>query len=210
MVDPPVLWSDQGRYSYQTGGQIYRTPYQLTKQEFAVLGRLPGVATSSGIPLDTPAWTMGALDDVWSSPALRGGDRVIPYATGVLHEPRVVSSQQFTVRLTINGQYRYDGAIYGDPRGGLIYNMLVIRTLSDHAVAYSNGRREFALYHRGDNPSDPGPVFYGEVQIERVRIERTGDSLAVAQITCTAPEPLQVKTYSAPAGWDQYPDVEPI
>lgn len=91
----------------------------------------PEYATLAGVPLQTPAWTHENLWELWSGPAVRGGDVIIPGAQGARGYPRVVDARKVTIELVIFGDVDWQGVAQTDPRAGLWRNVQHLRTVTD-------------------------------------------------------------------------------
>jgi hypothetical protein len=105
----------------------------------------PEYATLAGIPLQTPAWTHENLWELWSGPAVRGGDVIIPGAAGARGYPRVATSRQVTLELTIFGDVDWLGVAQADPRAGLYRNVTKLRTVTDPPAPGSAGNGSVTL-----------------------------------------------------------------
>jgi hypothetical protein len=79
--------------------------------------------TLRGTPLSCPAWETTDLASLWSTPDLRGGDVLVPYAPGVRAGRRVVNSRRVAIPLVVFGTTDPDGEPYADARIGLRANL---------------------------------------------------------------------------------------
>ena len=104
--------------------------YSTNAQEYAILG---------GVPLQTPAWVHENLWELWSGPATRGGDVVIPGAAGARGYPRVASARKATLELSIVGDFDWQGIPQPDARLGLWRNVAHLRTVTDPPLPGTTG-----------------------------------------------------------------------
>lgn len=75
----------------------------------------------NGIPLDTYAWRVieGGYDDLLNTPALRGGDLVMPGARGVRAYPRIITVTPASISMMIDGSVDEDGVATADAVDGM-------------------------------------------------------------------------------------------
>jgi hypothetical protein len=76
-----------------------------------------------GVPLSTPAWEHLDIGAMYSGPAVRGENRVMPGATGRRALPKRADETTRTLTLAIYGFQRWDGEPYPDPVAGLWENL---------------------------------------------------------------------------------------
>lgn len=94
-----------------------------------------GNLTLNGIPMKTRAWTCPDLTPLWLPAAVRGQDRILPGATGVIAHRRRKTVTQYALDFRIAGISNEDGEA---PDGGsgngpeefeqLEYNLTYLRT----------------------------------------------------------------------------------
>lgn len=122
-------------------------------------------AELDGLPLQTAAWTHHNLWELWSGPAVRGGDVVIPGTAGARAERRVVDAWKTTLELSILGDYTPDGAVVAPAgvRAQLWANVAALRAVTD-PPATGNGAKMLRLHA-------PGAVVVSSwVQVERFQL----------------------------------------
>lgn len=147
-------------------------PYVVTAVEYLDI---------DGVPFDTPAWTTQQMDDLWSTPAVRGGDRILPGAAGVRALPRRPTVTGATVEVAVVGDLTWEGDPYDDPSAGLALNCAHLAELTLPAGTPS-GTRTATLHMRTGVADRTGPV-----HVEQVRFARDGAYLAVAQFSLSLP-----------------------
>jgi hypothetical protein len=209
----PTVWAGVGQlfaYRQPDETQKWTTPYRLTRQTFVAMGRRPrpfggtietGTSANLNVPLDTPAWTMTALEDIWSTPKLRGQDLTVPYGRGEQAVQRMVGATDLSITLAINGDYLPDGTPTTNPHAGLARNVENVRMLQPNVYPArghaswppdTTGLREFWLWEL--HSAEYRPVYSGLVQVERIRVTREAANLAHAMLTLTAAVPLDLGT----------------
>lgn len=100
----------------------------------------------AGVPLQTPAWTLTNLQELWSGPQTRGSDRLIPGAAGIRSYRRRATATTRPLALVIFGEWKWDGTAHTSPRVGLQDNISHLKTnLSDPTVA-NPGTRTATLH----------------------------------------------------------------
>lgn len=102
--------------------------------------------TIDGVPLQCAGWTHTNLWEMWSGPATRGTDRIIPGAVGILSKPRRATARRVQLAVTIFGDRAWDGTPYVDPRVGLWTNVDHLRTNVTDPVTTGDGTRTAVLY----------------------------------------------------------------
>ena len=107
----------------------------------------------NSVPLATPAWSLANLFVMWSGPATRGQDRLIPGTTGALSNPRRPTVTSRTLLLDIFGDRDWEGASNADPRDGLWRNIAHLR-----ANVTDPGGDVTATLHLPDGTTVSGPV----------------------------------------------------
>ncbi len=70
-----------------------------------------GNLTLNGIPMKTRAWTCPDLTPLWLPPAIRGQDRIVPGASGVLPHRRRKTVTQYALDFRIAGIASMGGVI---------------------------------------------------------------------------------------------------
>lgn len=110
--------------------------YTLTSTEQLSIG---------GVPLNTTAWALENLQDLWSGPPTRGTDVVIPEAQGTRPYKRMIDAWRVTLNLAVWGDMRWDGVAHPDPRQGLWANLAHLRANAFDPPGTGNGTRPLAL-----------------------------------------------------------------
>lgn len=145
-------------------------PYTLTSDEYVEI---------DGVPLATPAWTLGNLFVVWAGPATRGEDRVIPGAAGRLPKPRRVDSRPVSLELVIVGDFDWDGTPVTDFREGLWLNVQHLRENVTDPTGVGDGTRTMILHAPdGSTPS-------GQIHVETFELGGLGPNGLTATIDIT-------------------------
>lgn len=92
-----------------------------------------GNLTLNGVPMKTRAWTCPDLTPLWMSPAIRGTDRILPGALGVIPHRRRKTVTQYSLDFRVAGISDMDGVITPGSGNGsaefqqLEYNMQYLR-----------------------------------------------------------------------------------
>lgn len=146
--------------------------YEITAAEYLEI---------DGVPLATPAWTTTDMDDLWSTPAVRGADLVIPGATGVRPFRRRWTVTDASIELTVVGDRDWEGGSYPNTAVGLALNVEHLQALAE-PTGTTAGTRTAVLHFPPGGPADRS----GPVHVERVRAKRTGP-LAVVSIQLSIP-----------------------
>jgi hypothetical protein len=106
---------------------------------------MPDVITASeyliinSTPLATPAWRITDLTPLWSGPDLRGGDRVLPGATGVIAYRRRATATRLILPGVIWGDKTRENVATSDVRTGLHDNLDAFYTAIVAPVASDPG-----------------------------------------------------------------------
>jgi hypothetical protein len=77
-----------------------------------------GNLTLNGVPMKTRAWTCPDLTPLWLPPAVRGTDRLIPGAAGVLPFRRRKTVTQYALDFRISGISDMDGVMVAGTGNG--------------------------------------------------------------------------------------------
>lgn len=62
-----------------------------------------GNLTLNDVPMKTRAWTCPDLTPLWMPPSIRGSDRILPGASGVIGNPRRITVTQYSLDFRISG-----------------------------------------------------------------------------------------------------------
>lgn len=136
------------------------------------------------VPLSTPAWETTAMDDLWSGPAVRGEDILVPLGDGVRAEPRRPTVTPVTVELAIVGDLAPDGTPNADVRHGLWTNCLALLALTTRTGTATDGTRHAVLHlPPGADPA----TREGRVHVLRLRLVRNGPMFARGQLDLSLP-----------------------
>jgi hypothetical protein len=111
--------------------------YALTSSEYVEI---------DGVPLQTPAWLVTNLYTLWSGPATRGQDLVLPGVPGVRPYRRRATATRRTLEMVVYGHVDWAGGAYSDLREGLQANIDHLRQATDPVVSTSAGTRTALLY----------------------------------------------------------------
>lgn len=88
-----------------------------------------GTLTINSIPLNTPAWGVLDLSELWGSqPPLRGNNVVIPGAVGTRAYPRRFDQSVWSLHMIISGFVDDMGVEYADEEVGLETNLAYLQT----------------------------------------------------------------------------------
>lgn len=111
-----------------------------------------GNLTIGGIDMNRPAWAVigdergeGGLLKLWVEFEVRGSDRVLPSATGVIPYPRRMTVTRHDLRFLVVGDVDSAGTPVADTRSGLRANLEYLRTNVFAPVASSTGTRAATL-----------------------------------------------------------------
>jgi hypothetical protein len=95
---------------------------------------IEGNLTLNGIPMKTRAWTLPDLTPLWMPAAVRGQDRILPGASGVIAHRRRRTVTQYALDFRVAGIADMDGVGAGNDAVGpeefeqLEYNLTYLRT----------------------------------------------------------------------------------
>lgn len=111
-----------------------------------------GNLTIGGIDMNRPAFAIvgdengvGGLVQLWAEFDVRGEDRLLPSATGVIPYPRRMTSKRFDFRLLVVGDVNQAGTPVADSRLGLQANLEYLYTNVLAPVVSSTGTRAATL-----------------------------------------------------------------
>lgn len=85
--------------------------------------RLSIVGESATVDMATHAWYLGQTQLLRGSGAVRGTDRLLPGAPGIRPYPRRRTVTQYTLPLTLRGEYNQDGVPQADPCEAVINHL---------------------------------------------------------------------------------------
>jgi hypothetical protein len=89
----------------------------------AYVTRLPQHLVINNVPMSTPAWEHLNLYALYSGANVRGQNRVMPGAVGVMPLRRRPTETNRTLQLAVYGNQSWDGTPYSDPIAGLATNI---------------------------------------------------------------------------------------
>lgn len=104
-----------------------------------------GMLTIGGVSLNGPAWDVPDLSGLWISGAVRGSDRVIPGAAGVLPFRRRRTVTEVTLEMIVVGMVDSAGLAYDDALQGLELNLEALRSGVVEPTNTGNGTRAATL-----------------------------------------------------------------
>lgn len=104
-----------------------------------------GTLTIDGLSLNGPAWDVPDLSPLWVSGAIRGDDRLIPGAAGVIAYPRRRTVTEVDLDMIITGDVDQSGDDYPDAVEGLEANLEVLRATIVEPVTTGTGTRSATL-----------------------------------------------------------------
>lgn len=111
-----------------------------------------GTLTIGGILMNRPAFAIigdergsGGLVNLWADSDVRGKDRIVPTAAGVIPYPRRLTVTRHDLRLLVVGDVDQAGTPVADSADGLEANIEYIRTNVIAPVASSTGTRAATL-----------------------------------------------------------------
>jgi hypothetical protein len=133
-----------------------------------------------GVPFSTPAWQSDQLDDLMSTPEVRGEDILVPYGDGVRPQQRRPTVTQATVTLQIVGDTAPDGSPQSSQRDGLRRNIEALSWLAGSQGRAADGTRLASLHLVGATRT-------GRVHVLRMRFARTGPNYATGQVELSIP-----------------------
>ena len=95
-----------------------------------------GSLSISGIALGGPAWCVTDLSPLYETAEVRGTDRLLPSAAGVVAYPRRATVTRVDLNMVIAGGFDRFGVAYTDTKRGLYLNW---KFLVDNLVASPGG-----------------------------------------------------------------------
>lgn len=108
-------------------------PPTLTSDELVTIG---------GVPLAIDgAWRCLNPSELWQGGDVRGSDRPIPGAAGVLPKPRRHTVTARLLKLVVYGETDHNGDPHADPRAGVWANLAYLRANVADPVATGDGTR---------------------------------------------------------------------
>lgn len=99
----------------------------------------------AGIDLRTEAWCVLDLSDLWMPADVRGGDRLLPGATGVIAFRRRRTVTRHSLPMVITGEVNRNGVENADVWIGLQENIAYLRTNLIDPLTTGNGLRSAVL-----------------------------------------------------------------
>lgn len=104
-----------------------------------------GTLTVGGVSLTCPAWAVLDLWALWSQFSVRGEDRLLPGAAGVVPYKRRIEPVRFDLRFLVIGDVDEDGVPYPDPVVGLETNLATLWTSVLQPTLTGDGTRAAVL-----------------------------------------------------------------
>lgn len=111
----------------------------------------------NSVPLDTHAWRCLSYGDLFSAPAVRGDDRILPGAPGRRAYKRVVDATVKSLSMQVFGYKDQDGGAIADPLEGLLTHAAYLRANLGLAESTGDGTVP-ATFHRGSLGNLTGDV----------------------------------------------------
>ena len=111
----------------------------------------------NSVPLDTHAWRCLGYGDLFAAPAVRGGDRVLPYAPGRRAHPRRVDATTKSLSMHVFGWKDQDGGAIADPLEGLLTHAAYLRANLGLGLTTGDGTVP-AVFHRASLANLTGDV----------------------------------------------------
>lgn len=87
-----------------------------------------GDLTIDDVPMRCPAWAILDLTPLWMPAALRGANRIVPGAAGVIANPRRKTETRHDLVLVIAGGVDMNGDPYPERWDGLYTNLAYLKT----------------------------------------------------------------------------------
>ena len=87
-----------------------------------------GVLTIGGVSMNTPAWDISDLTDLWFTADVRGTDRILPGVSGVIPYRRRTTVSRHDLTILITGDVNTASVPYADPLVGLETNTASLYT----------------------------------------------------------------------------------
>lgn len=107
----------------------------------------------NSVPLDTYAWRCLSYGDLFSGPAVRGSDLVMPGVAGARPYPRQVAATVVSLSIHVFGWLAQDGSSISDPLVGLATHRDYLRANLGLGLTTGDGTVA-ATFHRGGAPAD--------------------------------------------------------
>lgn len=105
-----------------------------------------GTLTIGGVELvNSHAWTITDLKPLWEGPDVRGTDRLLPTAAGVIAYPRRATVSKRNLAMVIVGDTDWTGAPYSDDAVGLETNVMYLRAHVIDPTGTGDGTRPAVL-----------------------------------------------------------------
>jgi hypothetical protein len=111
----------------------------------------------NSVPLDTHAWRVLSYGDLFSAPAVRGDDRIMPGAPGRRALRRLVDATVKSLSLHVYGWRDQDGGAIADPLEGLLTHAAYLRANLGLGLTTGDGTVP-AVFHRGSLANLTGDV----------------------------------------------------
>lgn len=151
-----------------------------------------GTLTIDGVSLNCPAWDAFDLSGLWIEGSVRGSDRLIPGAAGVLPFRRRRTVTTYQLPLIIVGMVDENGADYEDAMAGLELNLETLRSGVIEPTNTGDGTRA-AVLSMPSGASRTADVHVLELTVSPVAARRQGTIVTHARVRA-------VLELSVPAG----------
>lgn len=146
---------------------------------------MPGVSgtlTIDGFLLNTAAYDLCDLTELWLGPEQRGTDVLLPGAAGVVPLVRRATVSTYELPMVIDGSVNADGTDYpGDPLAGLEAHLDALRANVTDPTGTGDGTRTAVL----TTPS--GDTRTAEVHVGRIQLGVQVDGRALATLPISVP-----------------------
>lgn len=145
-----------------------------------VYGRT-GQLVIGAVALCGPAWDVPDLSPLWISGELRGSDRIIPGASGVLPFKRRRTVTEVDLDMLVVGMVSSSGAAYDDALEGLELNLEALRSGVVEPTGTGDGTRNATLTMPSGN-TRTGDVHVLGLEVGSLRAERRDGIVVNARV----------------------------
>jgi len=141
-----------------------------------------GELTINGVSMHTPAWAVVDLTVLWMGAQVRGFDRLIPFAPGVIPHRRRMTVTQHSLPMVITGAVDRLGVAWPDPWEGLEANIDYLRAFVVDPTNATDGTLPATL----DMPS--GASRTADIHVLRLSLGVVQSGLMRATLDISIPE----------------------